>query len=483
MRSSTGSSRARSDEMTAFTGALLERVEGLVVDAVGEGEDDAVLEAGERARALIRAGGPSPEAEERAALAFAGETLGVLVLERGFGEVAGAVVELLRTETQRPAIAVTLDLYRELLRSRLLSELPPAMAAEGILRAAVSLGPLEEASLWQADAGRGLVCLSLVGREAATRRVRACAREMLLSGRSRDNDRGHVHAVPVFRWGGTYAGLVLRARPANREVALAYAGEAASQLTAVLERERLLRRGASHERALVEASERRLVRIGLDIHDGPLQVLATLVGDTYILRDRFAADLGGDGDRRLLLAWLDDYALRLREIDEDLRELALSLESQRLRQADFAVALRDEASAFAARSGIEVEADVTGSFSDLTASQRFAIAAVVREALANVREHGRASHARLRVRATATSIRATVGDDGRGFDVERALVAAAARGRLGLVGMSERVRLLGGHLTIDSRPGGPTAITVTLPRWAPAKAAVGAGSGEAALNR
>jgi signal transduction histidine kinase len=457
--------------MPAFTGALLERVEGLVADAVGEGEDDAVLEAGERARALIRAGGAAPEAEARAALAFAGEALGVLVLERGFGEVARAVVELLRTETQRPAIAVTLDLYRELLRSRLLSELPPAMAAEGILRAAVSLGPLEEASLWQADAGRGLVCVSLVGRDAATRRVRACAREMLLGGRSRDNDRGHVHAVPVFRWGGTYAGLVLRARPANRDVALAYGGEAASQLTAVLERE------------LVEASERRLVRIGLDIHDGPLQVLATLVGDTYILRDRVAADVGGDGDRRLLLAWLDDYALRLREVDEDLRELALSLESQRLRQADFAVALRDEASAFAARSGIEVDIEVTGSFSDLTASQRFAIAAVVREALANVREHGRASHARLRVRATATSIRATVGDDGRGFDVERALVAAAARGRLGLVGMSERVRLLGGQLTVDSRPGGPTAVTVTLPRWAPAKAAVGAGSGAAALKR
>jgi signal transduction histidine kinase len=453
--------------MIALTGALLERVEGLVADAVGEGEDDAVLEAGERARALIRAGGASPEAEERAALAFAGETLGVLALESGFGEVARAVVELLRTETQRPGIAVTLDLYRELLRSRLLSELPPAMAAEGILRAAVSLGPLEEASLWQADAGRGLVCLSLVGRDAATRRVRACAREMLLNGRSRDNDRGHVHAVPVFRWGGTYAGLVLRARPADREVALAYAAEAASELTAILERQRLLLRGASHERALVEASERRLVRIGLDIHDGPLQVLATLVGDTCILRDRLADDLGGDANRPLLLAWLDDYALRLREVDEDLRELALSLESQRLRQADFAVALRDEVSAFAARSGIEVDIDVRGSFSDLTASQRFAIAAVVREALANGREHGSASHVRLRARATAACIRATVVDDGRGFDVERALVAAAARGRLGLVGMSERVRLLGGHLAVDSRPGGPTAITVTLPRWEP----------------
>jgi len=453
------------------TSPLLERMEDLLADAVGEGENEALLAAGERARALIRAGGASPDAGERAALAFAGETLGLLVLENGFGEVARAVVELLRTGSQRPGSAVTLDLYRELLRSRYLSELPPAMAAEGILRAAVSLGPLEEASLWQADAGRGLVCLCLVGGDAPTRRVRACAREVLLDGRSRENDRGHVHAVPVFRWGATYAGLVLRARPANREAALAYAGEAASELTSVLERERLLRRGASHERALVEASERRLVRIGLDIHDGPLQVLATLVGDTGVLRDRLAANPAGGASRRLLFAWLDDYALRLREVDEDLRELALSLESQRLRQGDLAVALRDEAAAFAGRSGIAVDIDVTGIFVNLTASQRFALAAVVREALANVREHSKASHARLRVRATAACIRATVVDDGRGFDVERALVAAAARGRLGLVGMSERVRLLGGHLAVDSRPGGPTTITVTLPRWEPVKAA------------
>ena len=156
-------------------------------------------------------------------------------------------------------------------------------------------------------------------------------------------------------------------------------------------------------------------------------MLATLIGDTCILRDRLVAGAGGDTNSGLLLAWLDDYALRLREVDEDLRELALSLESQRLRKTDFDVVLRDEAAAFAARTGIVVDIDVTGSFANLTASQRFAIAAVVREALANVREHGKASRARLRVCATTACIRASVTDDGRGFDVERALVAAAAR--------------------------------------------------------
>ena len=224
-----------------------------------------------------------------------------------------------------------------------------------------------------------------------------------------------------------------------------------------------------------------MVRIGLDIHDGPLQVLATLIGDTCILRDRLAAGAGGDTNSGLLLAWLDDYALRLREVDEDLRELALSLESQRLRTTDFDV-VRDEAAAFAARTGIVVDIDVTGSFANLTASQRFAIAAVVREALANVREHGKASRARLRVCATTACIRATVTDDGRGFDVERALVAAAARGRLGLVGMSERVRLLGGHLAVDSRPGGPTKISMTLPRWESAQGPARARAGTAAAR-
>ena len=54
-----------------------------------------------------------------------------------------------------------------------------------------------------------------------------------------------------------------------------------------------------------------------------------------------------------------------------------------------------------------------------------------------------------------------------GFDVERTLVRAAHRGRLGLVGMAERVRLLGGRLAVDSRPGGPTTVSATIPRWEP----------------
>ena len=218
--------------------------------------------------------------------------------------------------------------------------------------------------------------------------------------------------------------------------------------------------------------------VGLDIHDGPLQVLATLVGTpascgtASLPTSAVTRTAGSCSPGSTTTRCASARSTRI------IRELALSLESQRLRTTDFVV-VRDEAAAFAARTGIVVDIDVTGSFANLTASQRFAIAAVVREALANVREHGKASRARLRVCATTACIRASVTDDGRGFDVERALVAAAARGRLGLVGMSERLRLLGGHLAVDSRPGGPTKISMTLPRWESAKGLRGPGPGTA----
>ncbi len=58
-------------------------------------------------------------------------------------------------------------------------------------------------------------------------------------------------------------------------------------------------------------------------------------------------------------------------------------------------------------------------------------------------------------------------DDGMGFEVERALAKAAQRGRLGLVGIAERTRMLGGTFDLESAPGGPTTLRFTLPRWEP----------------
>ena len=103
---------------------------------------------------------------------------------------------------------------------------------------------------------------------------------------------------------------------------------------------------------------------------------------------------------------------------------------------------------------------------ELSDSQQIAVLSLIREALSNIRQHSGASTVSISVGSRADgSTFVEITDDGSGFDPEEALVRAARVGRLGLVGMHERVRMLGGRTQIDSRPGGPTVITATMPRW------------------
>jgi signal transduction histidine kinase len=91
----------------------------------------------------------------------------------------------------------------------------------------------------------------------------------------------------------------------------------------------------------------------------------------------------------------------------------------------------------------------------------------IQEALANVARHSGANTATVDIRSHRGGIAATVEDDGRGFDTVRLLPAAAKRGRLGFVGITERVRMLGGCLTVQSVPGAGTRVKISLPAWSP----------------
>jgi signal transduction histidine kinase len=83
------------------------------------------------------------------------------------------------------------------------------------------------------------------------------------------------------------------------------------------------------------------------------------------------------------------------------------------------------------------------------------------EALTNSVKHAGAAHIRLELEFEPKSVRLKVRDDGRGFDVSGQL--ALGGGRLGLLGMRERVGQIGGHLSIRSEPGSGTEITVEVP--------------------
>jgi signal transduction histidine kinase len=210
---------------------------------------------------------------------------------------------------------------------------------------------------------------------------------------------------------------------------------------------------------VLDVAERRLVRLGFDIHDGPVQDVAALLADLRLVKDRL-------GDVAPAAAALGDLETRLRVLHQELRDLAQSLESRALVDRDLREVLESDAAAFRRRCDTKLDLEITGDLDELTASQRTATARIAQEALSNIREHSRATRARLRVHADDREISISVWDDGVGFGVRRS--RAPQQGRLGLVGMRERTRLLHGSLLIDSRPGGPTAIEARLPRWRPA---------------
>jgi len=153
---------------------------------------------------------------------------------------------------------------------------------------------------------------------------------------------------------------------------------------------------------------------------------------------------------------------RLSTLGRDIRDLAEVLEPRAILRAPLRDVLAREAAAFARRTGIEPTVAVDDDLGLMTASQQIALVRVAQEALTNVRDHAGATAVSLTATATREGVSLVVEDDGRGFDPSR-----QTGDRLGLAGMHERVRMLAGRLAVVSRPGGPTRVEATIPRWRP----------------
>jgi signal transduction histidine kinase len=348
-----------------------------------------------------------------------------------------------------------------------LLELPPRMAMEFQLRLLQAITPVDEVSLWTGSQSTSLECVLSFGGNGATRRVRTVARLALSADSDDDLQQGLVLGVRVLRWQRSFAALVLRRRAGrDGEDALSFARETAAALTPLLERDMLLERSTRRERSLVEASEKRLARLGYDLHDGPLQDLAALTADIRLARTQIHRHIQPT-EVRLIDGRLQDLEARAAEIDKSLRELATSLEPKHVLELPLVTVFQREIEAFERRTGVETLLDMSGDFGELSASQRLALFRAVQEALTNVREHSDATVVQVSLEARRSCTELRVIDNGSGFDVTRVLIDAARRGRLGLVGVSERVRLLGGTFDIVSRRDKYTELFVSLPVWRP----------------
>jgi signal transduction histidine kinase len=377
---------------------------------------------------------------------------------------ARVAIETLAQARGEPLEAATFDLYRTVCSSPVLTELPPVTACEIELRLLVVFGVASEASLWKVDDGN-VEPFASIGDGAESRRARATARAALRRGGLTLLGSRTLRSALVRRFSAPCAVVVARvSEPLARGDA--FLAVAASSLTPIFERELLLERSAEREHVLVTAGEQRLMRIGFDLHDGPIQDVLALGADVVHLREQVYPFIL-DTHRERAAGRFDDLLARTVELDRQLREISRSLESRSIVSRPLGETLHREVDTFAERTGIDARLEIRGDPESLTSAQRIAVYRAIQESLSNVREHSGASTVEIRLRMRRSSIEVRVVDDGHGFEVGRALARAAQRGRLGIVGIGERVRMLGGSFEIDSAPGGPTMLTFSLPRVVP----------------
>ncbi len=369
-------------------------------------------------------------------------------------ELAGTPSDVFRLRVAQSAIT-----------GRTLLKLRADQAVDRALLLLLVLVPARQLSLWHTGEGGTPTCSSHAG-PLPSKRTATLAGEVLEGSRS-----GHSTGllIGVTLRPGEHPPVAIMARPeaGARARCDTLLHEIAPLMAGLLERRWLADRVARAERILTEASERRLSRLAFDLHDGALQNVAGVTGDLAVLRRRLQTLLPDQKQRRQVLGCVDDLDARLHAVDSELRDLCHSLESPVVPRASFMRLVEAEMKAFGRRTDIRPGLEIEGDFDDLTESQRIALWRIIQESLSNAREHSRAREVRVSAVAADDRLQVDVTDDGCGFEVAQTLLDAAKRGRLGLVGVSERVRLLGGTCEIKSAPGGPTTVSVTLPRWRP----------------
>jgi len=216
-----------------------------------------------------------------------------------------------------------------------------------------------------------------------------------------------------------------------------------------------LTRRKSMLRRLIEVQENERQTLCHDLHDGMMQYA---IGAKMLLESaRFVEDADGavasvEQTERIEAA----VALLTRGIDEG-RRVIRGVRSAVLDDLGLAAAIQDLADQMATL-GIAVAVSIDDHLDELPPNLQTTAYRVVQESLTNVRKHSGAASAAVDIRRTPIEVHLRICDEGKGFDV-----AEGRRRGFGLVGMTERVRLVGGTCTITSRPDAGSRIDVCLP--------------------
>lgn len=247
-----------------------------------------------------------------------------------------------------------------------------------------------------------------------------------------------LYFIPLFGAAGSLIGWNGVARDVTREIRTSHR---VKELT----------------RQLIQGQEEERRRLALDLHDEMGQVLSALkIGLQSLVED-------GNARENANRAEIDQLIELTQTIMDRIRSLSYSLHPAILDNFGLSAAIEDLCESRADAEGVEINfnsADIGEP--GLSRELKTTLFRFVQEGLTNAVKHSYSSKIDVDLELSGDKLVITVKDYGRGFDVEKTLARSAVEKKLGLWGMTERLGLAGGQLTIESGPNGSTLIAEVL---------------------
>jgi signal transduction histidine kinase len=217
--------------------------------------------------------------------------------------------------------------------------------------------------------------------------------------------------------------------------------------------------GAAAERPsrdMFQVVEDERMRIARELHDGPAQLMANLVLKAEIVERLFSRDAAQ------ALVELAEFRTTARQALDETRQLIFDLRPMTLDDLGLAPTLRRLVTDLGERHATQIGFRLVGAERRLPHDVEASLFRIVQEATNNALRHAHASSIDVTLTMRPGDVKASIRDDGSGFDVAEARTRSVRTRRLGLASMRERAALHGGALDLVSAPGRGTHIRVSV---------------------
>ena len=210
-------------------------------------------------------------------------------------------------------------------------------------------------------------------------------------------------------------------------------------------------------RSVVAAQESERQRIARDLHDETGQSLTAIGMGLRGLVGKISTR------NKEALNTLHKLESLTADSLKELQRLISDLRPSHLDDLGLSAALRWYAGRISELSTVSVRVDIHGEERDLDEALKITIFRIIQESLNNILKHAQATNVNIHLVYEEKNVRINVWDNGRGFDLDEAKQRQTSRPSLGLAGMEERAALLGGSVSIQSRPGYGAEVEAVIP--------------------